>query len=285
MWWKNNKIGDMHETQNNDVNLNRIPSVEEQQQRNPRAILDTSPSTIGFETANLPQSVLDVLNDVYSNRTHRRCIDISYCALLSMTIAVIIWVSYWLISTRCEELQSNIFICDLALTFEILILVSVGIAPLLFIFMIYSWINYSCYNPFDLIRENFVGFKLEGNQWKQQLDYYYKNKKSRCFNCFRRKQREELNDRAYGYIILSPYGIVIDELSIFSSKKNIIDEGIVLDHQNILKLTLKKSCARPWKRSILIHLPEDLINQLVLEELMNLLKIQINMDAVHSISV
>jgi hypothetical protein len=73
MWWKKNKIGYMHTVQSTVVNLTLVSSINEQHQRDHRAILDTSPLTISFETANLPRSVLDILNDLYSSRTHHRC--------------------------------------------------------------------------------------------------------------------------------------------------------------------------------------------------------------------
>ena len=282
MWWKKNKIASMNEDDNDGGDLLRIPSIDEHQQRHSRVILQTSPSAISFETSNIPGSALDVLDDLYSNRAHRRCTDRSYYTLLSMTLAVIFWICYWLTYNRCENSEdrdSNPFLCKVVIILEVLTFASLILAPVLFIFMIYSWIRYSCYNAFDHIREKFVGFKLEGNQWKRQLDYYYIKKKSKYFNCLRRKQRKELNDRGYGYIILSPYGIAIDELILFSNRKKIIDDGIVSDTEKLLNLTLKKGCLRFWKKDISIYLPDDLINQRVMEELMELFKIQINTDS------
>jgi hypothetical protein len=281
MWLKNNKIANMSQRKDEDLDLLRIPSIEEQQHL--RIILQTSPSTISFETANLPRSILDILNDIYSNRTHRRCIRISYFTLLSMTFAVVFWVSYWLAYNRCQNSknpQSDSFLCDLVIIFEVFTFTLIGISPLLLILTIYSWINYACYNPFDSIRDNFIGFKIEGEQWKQQLNYYYDRKKTSYFNCFRRKQRKELTDRGYGYIILSPHGIVIDELIILTARRNIIDDGILLDNEKKLKLTFKRNCKRPWKTHISIYLHEDFSNRRTMEELMQLLKIRINIDAI-----
>ncbi|CAF1354259.1 unnamed protein product [Adineta steineri] len=269
------------ETTKADVNLVRLPSIDEQHDR--QVILNASPSIISFETVNLPKSILDILDDLYSNRSHQRCIHISYFTLLSMTLTVIFWISYWLTYNRCQNLkdpQPNSFLCDLVLIFEVLTFTLISITPVLFIFMIHSWIIYSCYNPFDSIRDNFIGFKIEGEQWKQQLDYYYQRKKTRYLNCFRCKQRKELNDRGHGYIILSTHGIVIDELIMLNDQKNIIDKGILLDNGKILKLTFKRTCKRPWKTYIEIYLTDDLINRRTMEELMESLKIQINIDAI-----
>jgi hypothetical protein len=148
------------------------------------------------------------------------------------------------------------------------------------ILTIYCWIHYSCYNPFDSIQENFIGFKIEGEPWEQQLDYYYDRKRTSYLNCFRCKQRKELNDRGHGYIILSSHGILIDELVILADRKNIIDDGILLEDEKVLKLNIKQNCKRPWKTDISIYLPEDLINQRAIEEPIELLKIQINIDTI-----
>jgi len=265
------------------INLIQIPNIDEEQRRHPRAILGTSPSTISFEASNVPSSILDVLDEIYSNRAHRKCINISYFTLLSMTLSVMFWIFYWLTYNRCQNIvnsEMKSFLCDLAIIFETSTFVSLSISPFLFIFMIYSWINYSCYNPIDLIREKFIGFKIEGNQWKNQLNYYYNENKIKYFNCFRYKQRKELNERGYGYIILSSHGIIIDELILLTDRKNIIDNGILLDNNKLLKLTFKKTYIRPWKIHISIYLPENSIDPHHMEELLKLLKIQPNIDAV-----
>jgi len=280
MWSKNNKIANMSEIKNNEVNLVRIASIEEQY---PQGILQTSPSTISFETANLPKSILDILDSIYSDRRHRKCIHISYFTLLAMTLTVVSWISYWLASNSCpnaKDPQSNYILCDLVIAFEVLTFTLVGTSPVLVILTICFWVRYSCYNPFDSIRENSIGIRIEGEQWQKQLDYYYETKKTSYFNCCRCKQRKELNDRGYGYIVLSPHGIIIDELIILANRRNIIDHGILLEDEKVLKLNLKKSCKRPWKTDISIYLPEDLINRRAMEELMQSLKIQINIDTI-----
>jgi len=147
-----------------------------------------------------------------------------------MTLTVVFWISYWLSYNRfqnSEDPQSNSFLCDLVIIFDVFTFTLVGSSPFLLILTIYCWIHYSCYNPFDLIRENFIGFKIEGEPWKQQLDYYYDRKRTSYLNFFRCKQRKELNDRGHGYIILSSHGILIDELIILADRKNIIHNGIL----------------------------------------------------------
>jgi hypothetical protein len=128
----------------------------------------------------------------------------------------------------------------------------------------------------DFIRQNHKGFKIEGNQWKKQLNYYYKKNKNKYWNCFHYKQRKELYQRGYGYIILSSYGIVIDELILLSAKKNIIQNGIILENNKLLKLNFKRTWTRPWKIRISIYLPDDSIDAHHMEELHKLFKIQTN---------
>ncbi|CAF2322327.1 unnamed protein product [Rotaria sp. Silwood2] len=275
----------MLESSRDDTSLIQVSSVDEQQ-RNPQAILQTSASTISCEGINLPRNILDVLDGIYSSRAHRRCMDLSYCTLLSMTLAVIFWVSYWLTYNRCQNLkdpQSNTSLCNVVIVFEVFIYISSCISPILFIIMIYFWIQYSCYNPLDSIRENYFELKLEGNRWKQQLDYYFYQYNTKYLNCCYRKQVNELNNRGYGYIILSRHGIVLDELIVLSARTDIIDNGIILHHEKILKLTFKKTCRRPWKISLSICLPENYVEQGYKEKLIQLLKIQINVDDTRSL--
>ncbi|CAF1034253.1 unnamed protein product [Adineta ricciae] len=263
-------------------NLNLIPISTVDNQHYLRILLQSSPSTISFETANIPRDILDILNEVYSNRRHRQCIHMSYFTLLSMTLAVFFWIGYWLSYTRCHNIknpESNAFLCDLIIIFEVLTFTLIGISPVMIVATVYLWIAYSCYNPFDSIRDNFLGFKIEGEQWKKQLDYYYQKKKTRYFNCLRCKQQKELHERGHGYIILSPHGIVIDELLMFTGKKKIIRDGIVLDDEKMLNLTFNRTCQRPWRNQISIYLPEDLINRQTMEEITELLKISINTNA------
>jgi hypothetical protein len=271
----------MVEEEKDTLNLVNPSTINEQEQRHPQGILQTISSTIDSESSGVPEHIIDVFDEIYSNRTHQKCISISYCTLLSMTLSVIFWISYWLTYNRCQNLddpQIKTFLCDLVIILENLTFISLGISPFLFIFTIYSWIRYSCYNSIDSIRENCIKFKIEGNQWKKQLDYYYNKKKIKCSNCFRRKQRKELYERSYGYIILSSHGIIIDELILLSDKKYIIDNGILLDNNKLLKLTFKKMCTRPWKSRISIYLPENPINQYDMEKLRKLFQIQTNND-------
>jgi hypothetical protein len=72
---------------------------------------------------------------------------------------------------------------------------------------------------------------------------------------------------------LSPHGIVIDELILLSAQKNIIDNGILLDNNKVLKLTFKRTWTRPWKIRISIYLPDNPANPINIEEIKQLLKI------------
>jgi len=273
----------MVEEERDNVNLVRISNEDEQYPRHSRAILETSPSIISFESSNIPPSVFDVLNEIYSDRTHRKCVTISYFTLLSMSLSVIFWICYWLAYNRCQNLEdpeSNSFLCDLVTIFETLTFVSLSIIPFLFLYMIYSWINYFCYNPMDSIRKNCKDFKLEGDQWKKQLNYYYNKQKIKYLNCFHYKQKKELYERGYGYIILSSFGIVIDELIILSNRKNLIDNAILLEDNKLLKLIFKRTFTRPWKIHILVYLPEHTIHQRDLEQLQKLFHIQNTNDSI-----
>ncbi|CAF3448981.1 unnamed protein product [Rotaria socialis] len=262
------------------MSLITMPSIDEEQ-RHPRAILQTNQSTISSEILNLPRTVIDVFDDIYSSRVHRRCIDFSYFTLLSMTLGVVFWVAYWISSNRCQNLrnpQSNSSICDFVIVFQVFSIISISISPFLFILMIYSWIRYSCHNPLDPIRNKFLELKLEDNLWQQQLSYYYNVKMSRYSRCLRRKQEMELHERGYGYVILSSHGIILDELILLSARTNIIDEGVIYNDENILKLTFKKTCLRPWKIHLSIYLPENYVEQRYREKLMQILKIQIRIE-------
>jgi hypothetical protein len=136
--------------------------------------------------------------------------------------------------------------------------------------MIIFWIIFSCTNPIDRIRNDFIGFRLEGNQWKHQLDYYFKKKKT-CFQCCSYQKRKKLIDRNFGYIILSTHGIIFDELFLLSSHKHILINGILIDNGRILKLVFK-NC---FKNEILIYLPDQIINQEVFQEVAKILKINL----------
>ena len=115
----------MVEEKRDSINIIQISSIDEQQQQehHSQSIPETNLSTISFENSNIPSIVLDVFNEIYSNRTHQKCIYISYYTLLSMTLAVIFWICHWLTYNRCQNLkdpQLNIFLCDLAIIFKIL---------------------------------------------------------------------------------------------------------------------------------------------------------------------
>ncbi|CAF4931075.1 unnamed protein product [Rotaria sp. Silwood1] len=270
----------MAEPNIDDTSLMRISSIDEQQ-RHPRAILQATPSIISSDGISLPGSILDILDRIYSSRAHRRCMDLSYLTLLAMTLGVVFWISYWLTSNRCHNLkdpQTNSSLCNAVILFEVITIISVCISPILLIITIYFWIQYSCSNPLDPIREKYLELKLENNQWKQQLNYYFHQKKTKYSHwCYRKKERK-LNDRGYGYIILSPHGIVLDELILLSARNDIINDGIIFPNEKILKLSFKKTCRRPWKIYLSIYLPENYIEQGYTEKLTQLLKIQINID-------
>lgn len=267
----------MNEVERDSVNLISISTIE-----------NANNVRLNLERVSVDSSyVLDVFDEVYSNRVHQKCLNISYFTLLSMTLSVIFWVLNWLASNRCgntDEPKLKNFLCALVTIFESITFILIGISPFLFLFMIYSWINYSCYNPMDAIRVNSKFFKIEDDQWKAQLDNYYTKKKLKCFNFFRRKQMKELYERGYGYLFLSSHGIVIDELLLLSAKKNIIDKGTLSNDNKLLKLTFKKTCLRPWKIHIDIYLPDNNIQQNDIEQLQQLFQIETNNDITSSSS-
>jgi hypothetical protein len=145
-----------------------------------------------------------------------------------------------------------------------LIFISLGFIPIFFILMIISWMIFACSNPIDRIRNDFIGFRLEGIQWEQQLNDYF-----RCYSPLKRKKFLQKN---FGYIILSPYGIIFDEIFLLTSSKRFIKNGILIDNGRILKLELNKY----FTKEILIYLPEQILNQELIEELRKILKININ---------
>jgi hypothetical protein len=217
------------------VQLIKIANSDEQEERHPRAIWETNPSIISLGNSNIDSNIMiNVFDEIYSNRTHRKCIYISYLTLLSMTLGITFWMFHWIAYNRCKNVKDDpkleLFLCDLSIVLETLTFILLGITPILFILMILFWIHYSCYNPIDSIRENKILLKIEGNQWEEQLNYYFNKKKCRYFNCFRRKQRKELKERKYGYIILSPHGIVID----FSPFSAYINRVGAADYEKLL---------------------------------------------------
>ncbi|UJR23888.1 hypothetical protein I4U23_026860 [Adineta vaga] len=217
--------------------------------------LSTSMSVISFDESDLSGNILNDLDHIYTQRFHQRCMMLTYLTLLSMTCAALSWMIYWLLYNQ------------FVLIFQILIFSFLGISPCLFILMIISWLIFSCRNPFDRIRTNFICFRLEGIHWQNQLNYYFKQKS--CWNYFPQKK---LIDRNFGYIILSPHGIVFDELFLKISCKPIIVNGIFVEHDRILKFECKKIPTKEF----LVYLPEELIKPETFEELTRILKIPMN---------
>lgn len=274
-----NKIADLSTDQRDVIELLQMPSTDDHHHL--QLLTQSTPSMISFENVSVPPSIFNILSSVYSDRTHRRCMHVSYITLLVMVLAVIGWMAYWLFDNHCGNLhdtESDHLLCDLSVVFEVFTFAFVGASPLLMILTIYAWARYACYNPFDSIRENFVGFKIEGEQWRRQLDFYYHKKKSRYLNCLRCKQRRELADRGYGYIILSPHGLVIDELLLFATRRVFIDSGSVSTDGKMLEITLKRSCRWPWKNRVDVYLSDEIAQRRSMEELAGLLKVPINSD-------
>lgn len=237
-----------------------------------------SVSMISYERSNIPpKQVFDVLNQLYDDRTHRKCILITFLTLLSMTLTIVSWMSYWLAYNRSENVENSqlkTFLFDLATILETLTFSFLGSSPILFILMISFWIRYSCYNPMDSIREDGKLIRIEDEQWQKQLNYFYRKKFFRCLNCFHNKQRRELDERGYGYIILSSHGIVIDELLLLSARRNLIDHAILSEYGQRLDLTFKRTCSNPFRFHVSIFLSEDLNQRQDFNELKQLLQIQ-----------
>lgn len=222
-------------------------------------------SIINFEY--FPSHVLDHLDEIYTHRNHKQCINLTYLTLLSMTCAIIFWMIYWIVYEHCQRilsLEENSFFCQTIFIFQMLIFISLGFIPIFFILMIISWMIFACSNPIDRIRNDFIGFRLEGIQWEQQLNDYF-----RCYSPLKRKKFLQKN---FGYIILSPYGIIFDEVFLLTSSKRFVKNGILIDNGRILKLELNKY----FTKEILIYLPEQILNQELIEELRKILKININ---------
>jgi hypothetical protein len=226
--------------------------------------LSTS-STIDFE--HFPPHVLDHLDEIYTHRNHKRCINLTYLTLLSMTCAVIFWMIYWMIYEHCQRifsLEETSFLCKTVFISQILIFIFIGLSPIFFILMIISWVMFACSNPIDRIRNDFIGFRLEGSTWEKQLNDY--------FRCSSSRKRKKLLQKNFGYMILSPYGIIFDELFLLTSSKRILINGTLIDNGRTLKLELNKY----FTNEILIYLPEHIINPELIEELRKTLKININ---------
>ena len=145
-----------------------------------------------------------------------------------------------------------------------LIFISLGLIPIFFILMIIFWMIFACSNPIDRIRKDFIGFRLEGIQWEKQLNDY--------FRCYSSGKRKKLLERNYGYMILSPYGIIFDEVFLLTSSKRFLKNGILIDNDQTLKLQLNKY----FSKEIFIYLPEQIINQELIEEMRKILRININ---------
>lgn len=253
-----------HSGIHNPSNLLQIQGCDDERERS------ASASTISFEFDDIPRSVIDDLDEIYSHRSHKQCMNLSYLTLLSMTLAVIYWIGYWLTYNRCEEflsLQISSLMCKFSFAFEMLTFISLSFSPLFFILMIIFWMRFACQNPIDLIRRDFIGFRLEGDQWKNQLDYFSKRKSNICYF----KNYKELINRNFGYIILSPHGIILDELLLLTSRKHILINGLFITNKQILKLEFKQCC----KNEIFIYFPDELISQEIIEEFKQILKIDI----------
>ncbi|CAF1060512.1 unnamed protein product [Adineta ricciae] len=231
--------------------------------------LSLSTSIISLDDDYLSKDILDDLDRIYTHRSHQRCMTLTYLTLLTMTLAVVSWMFYWLLYNHCEKLlaieRKNSLTCEFVFPFQILIFIFLGSSTIFFILMIILWFVFACRNPLDRIRTNFIAFRLEGVAWQNQLDCYFKQH-SRCLDFVRRKR---LFDRNFGYIILSLHGILFDELFLETSREKIIINGQFLEHERILKLECKKN-------DLLIHLSEELISRNIIEELQRTLKIPIS---------
>lgn len=242
-------------------------------QRHARATLLPAVSVISNDsfTPLLPTgTAFDLLEDIYTSRHHRLCVDRSYLTLLAMTLAVIFWITYWFTWTRCAN-RGDAFLCDLVVIWEVCSRTCACLFPLLLALMIYTWMDYSCRNRLERIRDNHLEIQLEDQRWFDQVNEFYRGKKLRC--CSRR--RRELEERGFGHIILSPHGILLDELTFFNTQKNRLDHGIVLNNRRILRLVTSKTCRRPWSTSISLHLPPQYLQDTSVELLRHLLKIEI----------
>lgn len=250
-----------HESVYNPTNLVQIQGFDNERE------LSISTSTFNSDFDEIPRSVIDDLDEIYTYQRHKQCINLTYLTLLSMTCGVIFWILYWLTYDYCVHIlliDDRSSICYRTIfILELIIFISIGFSPILLFFMIIFWIRFSCVNPIDKIRNNFIGFRLEGKQWENQINY---------FNFYSNKTKKKLLDRNFGYIILSSHGIIFDQLFLLISSKHFLIHGILNNHRNVLKLVYKNYC----QKQILIYLPDELIHQEILQEFMNILKIKID---------
>ena len=259
------------------VQFVRESNTNEQGQHRPLSTFRRSYSTMSLDTSNIsPKQVFDVLNQIYDDRAHRKCLLASFLTLISMTFAITSWMSYWLVynrsdNARDENVRDSLY--RVATFLETLTFILLGTTPALFIMMIILWIRYSCYNPMECIREDGKLIRIEDEQWRKQLNYFYQKKKCRFFNCCYPKQRKELDERGYGYIILSSHGIVIDELLLLSARRNLIDHATLSDYGRLLDITFKRTCSSPIRFHIEIYLSENLNNRDDFTQLKQLLQI------------
>ena len=252
---------------------------DQSQSTNVQNVRERSPSLDSPDIFVVSQRVLDFFDGLYSDRMHRYCMNVTFLTLISMTLSIVTWMFFWIAENRSNNAQDpdvKLSLYDLQITLETFTIALLGITPVLFVIMISSWMRYFCYNPMIAIRNKFIGFRLENEQWKAQLDDYYRRKSSKFSHGFRCVQRKELYERNYGYVILSSHGIVIDELMLLSADRNIVDKGEFLDDNKILKVTCKRTWTRPWKISVGIHLPNIQLNQDYTEEIHKLAKVPFN---------
>ena len=262
-----------HEQRYNRSNPLQLQGLDDERE------LSCSTSTIVIDVEYSLPSVLDHLDQIYTHRRHKRCIHLTHLTLLCMTCSVIFWMIYWITYDYCEQslaLKETSIICKTVFICQICIFISIGLSPILFILMVIFWMSFACSNPIDRIRRNFIGFRLEGTQWENQLDDYFK-KQSNYFRYSASRKRKQLLQRNFGYIILSPYGILFDEIFLLISSNHLISNGIFIENERILKLKLNQ-CRR---NEIVIYLPEEMIKQEVFEALRN--RLRINIDTIFSL--
>lgn len=268
------------------VRLVRETNTTEQGRLRPLSTFRRTYSAISLDTGNVsPKQVFDVLNQIYDDRTHRKCLLTSFFTLISMTLAIVSWMTYWLVYNRSENavdehVRNSLY--NVATFLETLTFILLGTTPVLFMTMIILWIRYSCYNPMESIREDGKLIRIEDEQWRKQMNYFYRQKPCRFFNCFNSKQRKELDERGYGFIILSSHGIVIDELLLLSARRNLIDHAILSDYGRLLDITFKRTCSSPIRFHVQIYLSECLNNRDDFAQLKQLLQIHDDDDHVEN---
>lgn len=233
-----------------------------------------SSSIVSIDLDLVPLNVIDHFDGIYSHQSHKRCINSTYLTLLLLTFSVIFWMIYWMTYEYCQKSiaeDHRSIVCNSVSILQYSTIVCLCLSPLSFILMIYFWIRYSCENPIDKIRTHFVGFKLDGHQWQNQLNWY-----NRHFSFCSRKQLQRLRHRNFGYMILSRRGIIFDELFISTSSKRYFLSGRFQPNEQILYLNVNNYS----KTTFSIYLPQHIVNQQSFEELSRILRIQITQDQI-----